>query len=284
MSFQQLNNEGIKKIKFNNILVFFIMAIVLLVVIYPLIFMLMTSLKTNDEVIRHPFLFTSINFTNYVEAWVKGHVGTYFVNSAIVTIATLALQLVVILPAGYAFGKLKPFGSKVLFAAYLSTMFVTSEMTTVPVFILFKNLGLLDTRMGLIIPYTSAGMVFGIYFMTNFVKTLPIEIDESATIDGAGIFDIMLKVDLPLIKPVIATILVLNFHAVWGEFFWALISISTDSIKTLPLGLITFNSAFGSNYPVLTAGLVILTAPVVIFYFYASKYFIEGMTIGAIKG
>lgn len=262
----------------------FIMIIVGIAVLYPLFFVVMTSFKSTEDVIIKPFSITKLYPSNYYEAWNLGHVADYFMNSLYVTVITLILQTIIIILAGYAFGKLKPKGHNMLLMLYLTALFVTTEMTTVPVFILLKDLGLINTRWGLILPYTASGLVLGTYIVTNFIKGLPKELDEAAIVDGASLFDILVKIDLPLLKPVIFTILIINFQSVWSEFYWALISIKDEAIKTLPLGLINFQSEYGSNFGVLTAGLTILTVPVFVFYLFASRYFIEGITVGAVKG
>ena len=267
-----------------NILNTFVMGIVGVSVLYPLFFVLMTSLKTNEDVIRRPFAIMMPQFGNYLEAWKLGHVGQYFSNSVIVTVITVLVQVVLIVTAGYAFGKLKPPGYKIILTVYLSAMLVTSEMTTVPIFVLMKNLGLYDTRAGLIFPYIAGGLVIGTYICTNFIRDLPMELDEAAIIDGAGAIDILLRIDLPMLMPAIATIIIFNFQGVWSEFFWALIMLKSDSLKTLPLGLINFQSQYSSNYGVLSAGLTILTTPLVLVYMYASNYFIKGLASGAVKG
>lgn len=255
-----------------------------ILILYPLFFVFMTSLKVNLDVLTDPFIITRFRLENYVDAWVMGHVGTYFFNSVYVAVITMIFQLIIILGAAYAFGKLKPWGSGILFTIFLTALFVTPEMTTVPNFMLLRTFGLTNTRWGLILPYTATGLILGIYIATNFVRGLPKELDEAALIDGASIFDILIKVDLPLIKPVVATILIFNFQAVWSEFYWALIVIRSDAIKTLPLGLINFQSQFSSNYGVLSAGLTILMLPVLLFYLSASRQFISGISVGALKG
>jgi raffinose/stachyose/melibiose transport system permease protein len=261
-----------------------IMVVVAVATLYPIFFIMITSLKSSTDVMTRPFAITKLLPENYVTAWKLGEVASYFMNSVYVTLATLVIQLVITVMAGYAFGKLKPKGHNALLTLYLSALFVTTEMTTVPVFILLKNLGLIDTRWGLILPYAASGVVIGIYIVTNFIKGLPKEVDEAAIVDGASFLDVLIRIDIPLISPVIATVVIINFQHVWSEFYWALIVVKEESLKTLPLGLINFQSEYGSDYGVLAAGLMILTIPVVVVYLFCSRYFIEGVTVGAVKG
>ena len=120
--------------------------------------------------------------------------------------------------------------------------------------------------------------------MTASVKSLPTELDEAAMIDGASILDNLIKITLPLMKPVIATVTIFNFQGVWSEFYWALIEVKKDALKTLPLGLMNFQSQYNSEYGILCAGLMIATLPVLLLYLRCSSYFIGGMTAGAVKG
>lgn len=253
-------------------------------VLYPLFFVLLTSFKTNSDVILNPFGISTFEPQNYITAWFTGKVGSYLPNSVITTLVTLVIQVVIIVLAAYAFGKLKPWGYNALLSLLLMTMFVTSEMTTVPNYITIRDMGLMGTRWSLIVPYVASGLITGTYILTNFVRELPKELDEAARIDGAGIFKILWKVDLPMITPALATLVIFNFNGVWSEFYWALIVIKDEALKTLPLGLINFQSQFTSDYGVLTAGLVILTVPVVAVYLFFSRYFIAGISAGAVKG
>jgi raffinose/stachyose/melibiose transport system permease protein len=271
-------------IKFRQILFYAVLSVVAVFVMYPLVFVLMSSLKTNIDIIPNPFGIKSLNFANYIDAWRIGKVGQYFFNSVIVTVLTLVLQVAVITLGSYAIGKFKPWGYNIMFSVILMAMFVTSEMTTVPNYMTLRNLGLLNTYGGMVIPYTAGGLVMGTFILTNFIRSLPKELDEAALIDGAGVLRIMPLVDLPLVLPAMATLVIFNFNGVWSEFYWALITVKDEAIKTLPLGLINFASQYSSNYGVLSAGLTILTAPVIIIYLFFSQYFISGISAGALKG
>ncbi len=273
-----------KKYPFSHYVEQFVFILLAFLVLYPLLFVLMTSVKTNSDVILHPFTINTFEPMNYITAWNTGKVGSYLLNSVITTVITLIFQVVIIVLAAYAFGKLKPWGHNLLLSLLLMTMFVTSEMTTVPNYITVRDMGLMGTRWSLIVPYVASGLITGTYILTNFVRELPKELDEAARIDGAGIFKIMWKVDLPMITPALATLVIFNFNGVWSEFYWALIVVKDEALKTLPLGLINFQSQFTSNYGVLTAGLVILTVPVIVVYLFFSRYFIAGISAGAVKG
>ncbi len=255
-----------------------------LIVLYPIFFVFITSFKTNFDVISNPFGMSTFQPENYIEAWQVGKIGDYFLNSVYVTAITLIIQMVVIVLASYSFAKLKPWGHKVLFILFLTGLFITTEMVTVPNFSTMKNLGLMDTKISLILPYVSTGIALATYIATNYISSLPKELDEAAIIDGCNIVQLLTKIALPLMRPILATIFIFNFQGAWSEFYWALIMIRSEENKTLQLGLMNFQSQFNTDYGVLTAGLVIATLPILIIYLKFSSQFIGGMTVGAVKG
>ena len=227
---------------------------------------------------------TTFEPENYLEAWRIGNIGKYFMNSVYVTAVTLIIQMIVIIMASYALGKLKPWGTGFLTILYLTGLFITTEMITVPNFMTMKNIGLSGTRLALILPYVSNGIAMATFIMTNYVRAMPKELDEAAIMDGCGIVQSLVKITVPLMKPVIATCLIFNFQGVWSEFYWALIQIRSENLKTLPLGLMNFQSQFNTDYGVLCAGLAISMIPVLLLYLKCSSQFIGGMTAGAVKG
>lgn len=255
-----------------------------LIVLYPIFFVFITSFKTNFDVISNPFGMSTFQPENYIEAWQVGKIGDYFLNSVYVTAITLIIQMVVIVLASYSFAKLKPWGHKVLFILFLTGLFITTEMVTVPNFSTMKNLGLMDTKISLILPYVSTGIALATYIATNYISSLPKELDEAAIIDGCNIVQLLTKIALPLMRPILATVFIFNFQGAWSEFYWALIMIRSEENKTLQLGLMNFQSQFNTDYGVLTAGLVIATLPILIIYLKFSSQFIGGMTVGAVKG
>ena len=255
-----------------------------LIVLYPIFFVFITSFKSNFDVISNPFGMSTFQPENYIEAWQVGKIGDYFLNSVYVTAITLIIQMVVIVLASYSFAKLKPWGHKVLFILFLTGLFITTEMVTVPNFSTMKNLGLMDTKISLILPYVSTGIALATYIATNYISSLPKELDEAAIIDGCNIVQLLTKIALPLMRPILATIFIFNFQGAWSEFYWALIMIRSEENKTLQLGLMNFQSQFNTDYGVLTAGLVIATLPILIIYLKFSSQFIGGMTVGPVKG
>ena len=246
-----------KKLTIGGIFSQIILLILAVIVLYPLVFMFLTSVKSNLDVLTNPFGITTFKPENYVSAWKIGKIGSFFMNSVIITIMTLAVQLIVI---------------------------ITSEMLTIPNFTTLKAWGLNGTRLALLLPYVTLGLPTATFIMINYVKGLPKELDEAALLDGCSLLQNLFRITLPLLKPVIATVMIFNFQGTWSEFYWALIEIKKDSLKTLPLGLMNFNSMYNTDYGVLCAGLCIATIPVVLLYLKCSSYFIGGMVAGAVKG
>lgn len=253
-------------------------------VIYPLLFVFITSVKSNFDVITNPFGIATFEPQNYMEAWKIGKIGKYFLNSVWITFITLLVQMMIIVLASYSFGKLYPWGSGILEIVYMAGLFITAEMITIPNFNTLKVWGLSGTRIALILPYVTTGIAMATYIMTSFVKTLPKELDEAALMDGANVLQNLIYLTLPLMKPVLATVLIFNFQGVWSEFYWALIEIRKEELKTLPLGLMNFQSQFNTDYGILCAGLCISIIPVLLLYLKCSSQFIGGMTAGAVKG
>jgi raffinose/stachyose/melibiose transport system permease protein len=278
-----------KKAKSGKAAVFSVLGTVIalifaVLILYPLLFIVLSSFKTNNDIILNPFGVASFDPGNYLRAWKIGHIGQYFISSVYVSIMSLLISLIVIITAAYALGKLKPYGGKIIMLVLLSGMFITSEMTTIPNFTLLRSWGMYNTHWGLILPYVATAMILGIYILTGYIETMPKEIEEAALIDGAGIFRIMFSIDMPMLVPPIATVAILSFQNFWSEFYWALIMIQSNTLKTLPLGMMNFQSQYATDYGILSAGLVIMTLPLIVVYIFGSEHFVSGVTAGALKG
>lgn len=279
MNFSNFKNLIINLLK-QGVLVFFI-----LIVLYPLFFVLITSFKTNNEFYQNIWLPGKVfHFENYVIAWVKGNLGLYMLNSIIVVTSSVFLITLFSMFAGYSLAKLLKKGSSIITMIFLSTMMIPNEATIVLLFILMARLGIVNTRGNLIIVYVGWSLALTTYIFKNFFISLPRELAEAAKIDGCNEFQIFIKVMMPISKPAIATAVVFNFIFIWGEFLWALITISDKNIKTIPLGLFTFQNQYNTQWGPLSAGISIIIIPLILVFIYFQKYFIEGLTSGAIKG
>lgn len=279
-----MNSSNFKNLIINllkqGVLVFFTLTI-----LYPLFFVLITSFKTNNEFYQNIWLPGKVfHFENYVLAWVKGNLGLYTLNSIIVVTSSIFLITLSSMLAGYSLAKLLKKGSSIITTIILSTMMIPNEATIVLLFVLMVRLGLMNTRGGLIIVYVGWSLALSTYIFKNFFISLPRELAEAAKIDGCNEFQVFIKVMVPISKPAIATVIIFNFISLWGEFLWALLTISDKNLKTIPLGLFTFQNQYSTQWGPLSASISIIIIPLILVFIYFQKYFIEGLTSGAIKG
>lgn len=270
---------------FFDVIIFLFMALVTVAILYPLLFVLTTSFKDYNEFLKFPFNIMFSHPENYAVAWVKGRFSVYFFNSVLVAACAVGGQIILTALAAFTIGRLEFKGSNVLLFVMLSTMFLTGEITSVPMFLLIRELGFYDTILALIFPAALGAPGMGALLASNYIKGIPKEIHEAAVLDGASIPQTFWHLDFPLMKPMLTLVAVMCFNGIWSDFMWPLIALPTNrSAWTMPLGLITFQSENNAQYGILCAGLVILTLPIVVFYSFFSKYFIEGVAAGAVKG
>lgn len=266
-------------------LLFLFMVLVTVSILYPLLFVLTTSFKDYNEFLKYPFRIMFTHPENYATAWVKGRFSIYFFNSVLVAVCAVGGQMIMTAIAAFTIGRLEFKGSSILMFVMLSTMFLTGEITSIPMFILIRGLNFYDTIFALIFPAALGAPGMGALLASNYVKNIPKEIHEAAVLDGASIPQTFWYLDFPLMKPILTLAAVMCFNGIWSDFMWPLVALPTNrSAWTMPLGLITFQSENNAQYGILCAGLVILTLPIVLFYSFFSKYFIEGVAAGAVKG
>ena len=255
------------------------------VVLYPLFFVISTSFKTYGEFIKSPFSVTFRHPENYVKAFVEGRLGRSIVNSVIVAAVAVTCQTMITAFAIYGIGVLRFKGSGIFIGILLFTMFISGEMTTVPNILLIRELGLYNTLGALIFPAALGVSGLGVFIGINYVKAIPGELHEAANLDGASVPKMFFSIDLPMIKPVLAFVAINAFSGAWSDFFGPLVYIPmNEDAYTLAITVQKFDTQNNSEYGTLCAGLVILAAPVVVIYSIFSKYFLEGVAIGAVKG
>ena len=256
-----------------------------IITVYPLLYMFFMSLKSSSAAFASPWL-PPLDpvWQNYVDAWVVGRVGRYFVNSMIVTISSVILMTGLSVLAGYVFGRIRFRGDRLLLLAVVGSMTLPIEAILIPVFILVRGLGWTDTYFGLIIPYTGFGIALGVFIMQGFFASLPRELEDAARIDGCSEFGIFLRIMLPLAWSPVGTLIVFNFNWVWSEFLWAVTTTAKEDVKTLPLGLYSLQGRWVTEWGPLMAGLCIVLVPMLVIYFAFQRQFIAGLTAGALKG
>lgn len=265
-------------------LTYIALAFVGFTMVIPLLWMLSTSLKDSGSVFQFPpqWIPRPALWRNYIEAWNAMPFGRFYLNSIFVgTVVTLG-QVVTSSMAAYAFARLKFPGRDKLFFGYLATMMIPGSVTMIPVFILVKMIGLVDTYTALILPgFFSA---FGTFMLRQFFMSLPRELEEAAKIDGCSLFGIYWRIILPLSKPALATLTTLTFMGSWNNFMWPLIITNSTEMKTLPIGLQSFQGQYETNWTLLMAGSLIVLIPVIVVFLANQKFFVEGIQLGAIKG
>ena len=268
-----------------NIILGIIITLITVMVLYPLVFVISTSFKTRGEFISNPFSISFAHPENYSEAWTTGGFSQSALNSVIVAIVAIVFQVASAALTIFAIGVLKYKGSQILFYLILFSMFLSGEITTIPLFLLIRELRLIDTLWALLLPAMISIGGTGVFLGVTYIKNIPNELHEAASLDGANIFQTFARIDLNLLKPVLAYIAITTFTATWNDFFWPFIVLPTnENVKTLPLALINFQSQNNSLYGVLCAGLVITSIPILLVYAFFSKYFLNGVAAGAVKG
>ncbi|WP_238177862.1 carbohydrate ABC transporter permease [Paenibacillus contaminans] len=253
--------------------------------IFPLIWMIYSSLKTSQEFnLNIMSLPSSPQFQNYIDAFRIGKMGTYFWNSAFVSVFTVIFTILFGFFTAYILARFKfPFRNAIYFM-FLTGMLIPIHGLLIPIFTEFKALGLLDKRITLIFPYVAFNLSMAVFLFENFIKSVPIDIEEAACIDGSSSTNTVLRIVMPLCLPVISTSVILFFLGAWNEFPFALVLLKSPALHTLPIGLTNFNGQYTANYTQMMAAMVIVVLPVLLVYLAFSKKVMQGMTAGAVKG
>ncbi len=252
----------------------------------PGIGVLITSMKTNAQISAEGLwsLPNSLMLDNYREAWVSGNVSTYTVNSFLVTIPATLLSILMGVLTGYVFSKLPFRGSEMLFIFIVAGMFFPPQIVLVPLFRLFNTIGLYDTLWPMIIVHIAFGLPICTLVMRNFFSAVPGALREAAIIDGANEGQILLKVMLPISLPALAVLATLQFTWIWNDFLWPLIFTQSDGNRTIMVGLITLKGQYSVAWGVQGAMSVIASLPTLFIFIFFQRYFIQGLTLGAVKG
>ena len=259
-----------------------VLVILVLLTFYPFVFMIMTSLKSLKQYHANFWLPAwPVHLENYVQAWQA--IAPYMLNSIVVTVASTIGVVCVSCLAAFAFARMTFPGRELLYYLVIFLLMVPAVLSLVPTFLLIKNVGLMDTLWALILPYIAAGQVLAIFIMRSFFASLPEELFEAARIDGAGEIWVFFNIAVPLVRPVLVTIAILQVLSSWNDFLWPFLVIKSDTLKTLVVGLVGFEGRFSTNYGPLMAGYAIASIPLLILFLVAMRSFIEGLSQGALK-
>ncbi len=260
-----------------------LLAPVALVMVTPLAWMLVTSIETVAETRRFPpvIIPSGIHWQNYQSALTEAPFSRWFVNTMVVTVASVIGNLVFCSLAGYAFARLRFAGRNIAFFLILATLMIPFQVVMIPTFLIVRSAGLIDTLGALILPNLASG--FGIFMMRQFFRTLPVELEEAARIDGASRLGVLVRIVLPLSAPALATLAVITFMWTWNDFLWPLITIYSEDNMTLQLGLTTFQGAHQTNTALLMAANVMSMAPILLLFFVAQRWFVRGVATSGLK-
>jgi alpha-1,4-digalacturonate transport system permease protein len=274
-------SKGVNKISIPRTIIVLILA---LITIFPIVWVVLSSFKPQSELFSSPMSFLPRTWTleNYEEALGRGNFLTYFKNSLFVSIMSTIICVAINTMAGYALAKFAFPGKKATFSVMLATLMVPLQVIMIPIFLQLKRFGLLNNLWGIIIP--PAATPTGVFLAKQYMTTLPDSLIEAARIDGAGEGFIFRKIILPMSKPIIATIAIFSFMWRWNDYLWPLIVITKSKYQTIQQSLATFVGQLQINWSNLLAMTTISIIPVIVVFLCFQRFFMQGVTAGAVKG
>ncbi|MBA4688213.1 MAG: carbohydrate ABC transporter permease [Candidatus Galacturonibacter soehngenii] len=276
-----------KKFTLKSGLIKLFILLLVVVEIYPIFWMLTASFKQSYEWSSKPAyaLNEGFYFQNYVDAWTRGNMATYFKNSLLCTLIALVFIVIFSTTVGFAVTKMEWKFKNAVAKYFQLGIMVPVATSLIPLFQIYNKVGLLNTRASLIITYIAFGLSLSIFLVTGYIRSLPDEIMEAAVIDGCGIYKLMWYVVVPLMKNAIVTVLVLQFFFKWNDLLFSMTFISSSSLKTVQTGLLYFSDEFGAkNWGAIFASVSMSILPMLGLYMALNKTVMEGMTAGAVKG
>ncbi len=282
-----------------KVFIYVVLILLAVSIIVPVAWVFLASIKQNSEFYGNPWtLPAGFYWQNFIDAWTKAHMGSYMLNSVIVTAMALALLLIIALPAAYALSRFKFKGAKFLNTMFMAGLFINVNYIVVPIFLMlvdgdkwlkstFGHPFLLNNLFVLAVVYAATALPFTIYLLTGYFATLPHDFEEAAYIDGAGYTTTMVKIIFPMAQPSIITIILFNFLSFWNEYIISMTLLTApNGARTLPVGLmnLTQSQQGAAQYGQLYAGLVLVMLPTLILYICVQKKLTQGMTVGGLKG
>ena len=254
------------------------------IALFPLLWMLSVSFMPpgSASALPPPLLPAHPTIENYRELFVHAGMGRYLFNSLLVSSAITVLSLAFNLMAGYAFAKLRFAGRERLFQALIGALVIPAQVAMLPLFLLLKYIGLVNSYVGVIVP--GMATVFGIFLVRQYARGIPDELLEAARIDGAGEWRIFGQIVLPLLKPIMVTLAIFTFLAAWNDFMWPLIVLTGQEHYTLPIGLASLAREHAQDSELMMAGSVVTVLPVLLLFLAMQRYYLEGLLLGSVKG
>ncbi|TPW74644.1 carbohydrate ABC transporter permease [Schumannella soli] len=255
-----------------------------LLFLIPFLQMFLASVSPEKELVSFPppFIPSHLDFGGYAGLFAESNVLTWLLNTVIVSTVGIASHLVLCSLAGYGFARLKFRGRQLGIFMILGTIMIPTQLLMIPTYILFSQLGLVNTLGAAIVPWLSSA--FGIFLMRQFFLSLPAELEESGMLDGANRWQVFTRIILPLAKPALATLAIFTLLGSWNDLIWPLIAINDPHAFTLQLGLQNFQGTRRTQWSLLMAGNVVATLPLIVFFLFAQKQFVQTMTLSGLKG
>jgi len=273
------------RLKTGYAFIYIILIIQSIVVIYPIFLTIITSLKTNRQIFKNPFgMPTSFNLVNYIKLFEKANYATYFLNSLIVSASSIIIILIVSSLASYALSKYSFFGNKFLSLYFLAGLMIPIRLGTINIMQIFQTLHLYNNLLSLIIIYSAMGIPAGILIFSGFIREIPNELNDSGRVDGCSEFGIFRKIIVPLLGPAIVVVAVYNLIPIWNDFWFPLVLINNENLMTVPLATAKLFGQYETDYGIIFALLTSAAIPPMVLFITLSRYFIKGLTAGAIKG
>ncbi|KOY17882.1 carbohydrate ABC transporter permease [Paenibacillus xylanivorans] len=297
MNTNKRSRKGVSDKLYKGFIYVILIALAILILI-PVLWAFMASIKQDSEFYGNPWaLPLGMHLQNFADAWLKAKMGSFMLNSVLVTVIALGLLLIVALPASYVLSRFKFRGNGFWNMMFMAGLFINVNYIIVPIFLMLNNgdkmfrgiLGhpvLLNNLFILAVVYAAMALPFTIYLMSGYFKSLPKEFEEAASVDGAGYFRTMVQVIMPMAKPSIVTVILFNFLSYWNEYIISMTLLTKPTLKTLPVGLMNLMAAQKSavQYGQMYAGLVLVMLPTLIIYIQVQKKLTQGMTMGGLKG
>jgi sn-glycerol 3-phosphate transport system permease protein len=269
----------------SQFIVYSVLVLVAIVMGAPFYWMITTALKPVHEIAAYPpvWIPSEWRWQNFVDAWNAAPFGRFYFNTVFVATTQTALEVVIGLMSAYAFARVKFPGRDILFLFVLATLMIPNDVTLIPNYITLASLGWINTYMALILP--SASNAFGTFLLRQHILTIPEELFEAARLDGANHYVMLRHIALPLSIPIIMALVLLSFVQTWNSFLWPLIVTNTADMRTLPIGLMYFrNQEMGDPWHLLMAASTFIVAPVILLFLVTQRFFLRGITAGAVKG
>jgi len=267
-----------------TIILFIVLLLYLVIVATPFGVLFLNSFKSMREIYLKPFAITeSFGFDNYIQAWKKAELGSAYLNSIVVSVASIGGVLLFSSMLAFMISRYRFKFRRLLYIYIITGLALPARLAVIPIYVTLNQLNLTDTRIGLIMVYIATGTAFATFIIKGFMDSIPMEIEESARMDGATPWIIYWKIALPLTKPALVVVGLVNFVNVWNDFFFPLIILSSSSKETVPLAISVFFGEFSNQWHLIAAALSMSIIPIMIIFFIFSKNFISGITQGAIK-